>query len=94
MPIVHMTEDELARDVRAVLTKVRQGTEIVIEQNHQPIAVIKPSRTPGPGPRLSDLAKAYEAKLGYAPTPDDDFAADVQAGIDARRGPLDPPARD
>jgi hypothetical protein len=30
-----MTEDELARDVRAVLTKVRQGTEIVIEQNHE-----------------------------------------------------------
>ena len=31
------------------------------------------------------MAKAYEAKLGYAPIPDEDFAKDVQAGIEARR---------
>ena len=38
--------------------------------------------------KISDclaLAKHYEAKLGYAPVPDEDFAKDVQAAIDAHR---------
>jgi hypothetical protein len=52
-------------------------------------------RTPqGPGRKLSEciaLAKAYEQGLGYAPLPDADFAADVQAAIDSHREPLNPP---
>jgi antitoxin (DNA-binding transcriptional repressor) of toxin-antitoxin stability system len=35
------------------------------------------------------LAKDYEARVGYAPVPDPDFAKDVQAAIDAHRDPLD-----
>lgn len=31
------------------------------------------------------LARAYEAKLGYAPARDADFVKDVQDGIDAHR---------
>ena len=56
---------------------------------------LDPSQTVGPGRKLSEciaLAKAYEEKVGYAPVPDDDFAKDVQAGIDSRRDPLNPPA--
>jgi hypothetical protein len=34
------------------------------------------------------LAKAYEEKLGYAPVPDEDFARDVQEGIDSHRKPI------
>ena len=56
------------------------------------------TRTPqGPGRKLSEciaLAKAYEVELGYAPVPDADFAADVQAAIDAHLEPLKPPARE
>lgn len=55
-------------------------------------------KTPqGPGRQLSEciaLAKAYEEKLGYAPVPDADFAADVQAAVDAHLEPLKPPARE
>ena len=40
------------------------------------------------------MAKAYEAKLGYAPIPDEDFAKDAQAGIDARRDSFEPQAWD
>ena len=40
------------------------------------------------------LAKAYEAKLGYGPVADVDFAKDVQAGIDSRRDPFEPPSWD
>jgi hypothetical protein len=48
-----------------------------------------------PGRKLSEciaIAKAYKENLGYAPVPDPDFAADVQAVINAHREPLNPPA--
>ena len=55
-------------------------------------------RTPqGPGRKLSEciaIAKAYEKELGYAPVPDADFAADVQAAVDAHSQPLNPAACD
>src|ERR1041385_8429703 len=93
MSTVRITETELARDVHAVLEKVRQGVEVIVEQNHRPVAIIK---TPAaPGRKISEciaLAKAYEDKLGYRLVPDPDFAKDVQAAIDAHREPLDPPS--
>ena len=72
---VRITEDELARDTHAVLTKVQEGVEVIVEQDHRPVAVIKTPQ--GPGRKLSEciaLAKAYEARLGYAPIPDPEFA--------------------
>ena len=92
-----MSEAEVARDLHAVLAKVQQGVEIVIEQNHRPVALLKPSGSVRPGRKLNEciaLARAYEAKLGYAPLPDEDFAKDVQAGIDERRDTFEPPAWD
>jgi antitoxin (DNA-binding transcriptional repressor) of toxin-antitoxin stability system len=92
-----MSEAELARDLHAVLVKVQQGAEVVIEQDHRPIAVIKPTATVRPGRKLSEciaMARAYEERLGYAPIPDDAFAADVLAGIESRRDSLDPPPWD
>jgi hypothetical protein len=95
MSIVRITESELARDVHGVLEKVQQGVEIIVEQNHRPVAIIK---TPAaPGRKTSEciaLAKAYEEKLGYRPVADPDFAKDVQAAIDAHREPLHPPSWD
>jgi antitoxin (DNA-binding transcriptional repressor) of toxin-antitoxin stability system len=41
MAELHMTVAELARDVHAVLEKVRHGAEVIIEQDHRPVAVIK-----------------------------------------------------
>jgi antitoxin (DNA-binding transcriptional repressor) of toxin-antitoxin stability system len=93
MARVHITEDELARDTHTVLAKVQEGVEVIVEQDHRPVAVIKTPR--GPGRKISEciaLAKAYEAKLGYSPVPDHDFAKDVQAAIDAHREPLNPSA--
>lgn len=97
MPTVHMSEAEVARDLHAVLVKVQQGVEVVIEQDHRPVAVLKAPHHGGPGRKLSEcvaLAKAYEEKLGYAPIPDPDFARDVQAGIDLRRDSFEPPEWD
>lgn len=95
MGTVRITEAELARDIHAVLAKVREGVEVIVEQDHRPVAVIKTPR--GPGRKISEciaLAKAHEEQLGYAPTPDPDFAKDVRAAIDARREPFHPPAWD
>ena len=90
MATVRITEAELARDVRAVLEKIERGNEVVIErEDHRPVAVMK---QPQPvGRKISEcisLAKAYEEKLGYAPVPDEDFAKDVQAGIEAHQESL------
>jgi antitoxin (DNA-binding transcriptional repressor) of toxin-antitoxin stability system len=93
MTTVRITEAELARDLHAVLEKVRQGVEVIVEADHRPVAVIK--TPPRPGRMISEciaLAKAHEENLGYAPLPDPDFAKDVQAAIDAHREPLDPPS--
>ena len=95
MATVHMSEAEVARELHAVLAKVQQGVEVVIEQDHWPIAVLKSSMPARPGRKLNEciaLAKAYEAKLGFAPILDEDFAKDVQAGIDSRRDSFEPPA--
>jgi hypothetical protein len=95
MATVHITEVELARDIHAVLVKVQEGVEVIVELDHRPVAVIKKPK--GPGRKISEciaLAKAYEEKLGYAPVPDADFAKDVQAAIDAHREPLAPPEWD
>ncbi len=86
MAQVHMTEAELARDLHAVLEKVRQGVEIVVDRNDQPVAVIKPAQ---PVRRtLSDLirlAEQREKERGYAVTLDPDFAADVEEIVRARK---------
>jgi antitoxin (DNA-binding transcriptional repressor) of toxin-antitoxin stability system len=92
MAALHMTESEAAQDFHAVVERVREGVEIVIERDHRPVAVI---RTPASAGRSIDeaiaIADAFEAKLGYSPVPGPDFAKDVQEGIDAHREPLDPP---
>ncbi len=79
MAVLHITEAELARDVHAVLEKVQNGAEVVIEEHSRPIAVIKlPAQGPG---RLIDeciaLAEQRERERGYRVTLDPDFAADV-----------------
>jgi antitoxin (DNA-binding transcriptional repressor) of toxin-antitoxin stability system len=92
---VRITEAELAGDIHAVLAKVQVGAEVIVEQDQRPVAVIKALQ--GPGRKVGEciaLAKAYEKRLGHAPVPDPDFAKDVQAAIDGRREPLNPPSWD
>ena len=68
---------------------------MIVERDQNPVAIIR--RPEGPGRKLSDciaIAKAYEKNLGFAPVPDTDFAADVQAAVDAHRELLNPPSWD
>jgi hypothetical protein len=92
---VRITEADLVRDIHSVLAKVREGVEVIVEQDHHAVAIIK--MPPAPGRKIGEciaLAKAYEEKLGYAPIPGPDFAKDLQAAIDTHREPLNPPSWD
>ncbi len=85
-----MSEAEVAKDILNVLAKVRQGAEIVVELNHQPVAVLK---AVVPIHRKGSEILARMRKDSTA-TMDADFARDIQAAIDSHREPLDPRAWD
>ena len=87
MSTVRITETELARDVHAVLEKVQQGVEVIIEQNHRPVAVIKAS--PPAGRKISEVIAALEAS-GANAVLDEDFARDVKESIQTYREPWNP----
>ena len=73
----YMGLKKLARDLHAALAQVQQGVEIVIEQDHRPVAVLEPFASTRPGRKRSECivpARADEAKLGHAPVADEDFS--------------------
>ena len=90
MAQVHISEAELARDLHAVLEKVRQGLEVVVEHDHQAVAVLRPAVPPRR--KISEVL-ARMPKNSTA-TMDADFARDVEAAIEGHREPLEPPAWD
>ena len=89
MATLRMTEAELARDIHAVLAKVQNGTEIVVEQDHHPVAVI---RSPLPKGRLLSECIALAEARGSTVTLDEGFMEDVEEGIASRSQPWNPPS--
>jgi len=87
MAVLRITEAELARDLHAVLEKVQMGTEVIIEQNSHPVAVL---RAPEPCRRKLSEIVASPSEHSTA-TLDPDFAADVQEFIDSHRETLNTP---
>ena len=84
MAQVHMTEAELVRDIASVLDRVQSGTEVVIERNAKPVAVLR-----GAEPRRRRLSEILASLPEHSSaTIDPDFAADVQSFIDRHREPL------
>jgi antitoxin (DNA-binding transcriptional repressor) of toxin-antitoxin stability system len=89
MAVVHMTEAEVVKDIAAVLAQVRQGVEVIVEQDHRPVAIIK---TPhGTGRLLSECIAMAEAR-GSTVTLDEGFMKDVEEGIARRSQPWNPPS--
>jgi len=85
-----MTDVEVARNFAAVLEKVKQGTEVVVEHNHEPVAVLRPAVPPRR--KISEVL-ALMPKDSTA-VMDADFARDIEAAIESHREPLDAPAWD
>ena len=88
---VHMTADELARDLHGAIEKVKQGAEIIIERDGRPIAVLEAPKVKG---RLISEALADLKARGSNAVMDDDFARDIEEGIKAHREPWNPPSWD
>ena len=38
---VHISEAELIRDIRSILQRIQTGTEVIIERDAQPVAVLR-----------------------------------------------------
>ena len=91
MATVRITEAELARDLHAVLARVRQGVEVVVEQDNRPVALIK--TPPVAGRKISEVIAAMEAS-GANAVLDEDFARDVEEAIRLHNQPWNPPSWD
>jgi antitoxin (DNA-binding transcriptional repressor) of toxin-antitoxin stability system len=86
MAELHMTDAEVAENFAAVLEKVRRGVEVVVEHNHEPVAVLRPASPPRR--RVSEVL-AMMPKESTA-IMDAEFARDIEAAINSHREPLNP----
>lgn len=82
MAHVYMTDAEVTRDFGAVLEKLRQGADIVVERDRRPVAVI--SAVKGPGRPIDECIALAEAH-GSGGVLDESFAEDLKEIIGERR---------
>ena len=92
--VLRVTERDAVRDMAAILKQVERGTEVVVERDAHPVAVIRPAvsvrRTLA---ECIALATAHENETGQSPALDPDFAADVEEIIRNRKS-WNPPTWD
>jgi antitoxin (DNA-binding transcriptional repressor) of toxin-antitoxin stability system len=91
MGTLHISEAELARDLSAVLAKVEEGMEVVVERDHRPVATIRPPKRSG-RPISACIASARASASSV--TLDGDFGRDVEQGMRERSQPWNPPSWD
>ena len=91
MATVHMSEAEVARDLHAVLAKVQQGVEIVIEQDHRPVAVIRAQH--GSGRPITEILRDAKQRNSTV-TLDEDFGKDIEEIVASHQQPWTPPTWD
>jgi antitoxin (DNA-binding transcriptional repressor) of toxin-antitoxin stability system len=92
MMTVRITEAELARDLHAVLEKVQQGGEVIVErEDHRPVAVISsPHRSGRPITEILREARQRNSTV----TLDADFGKDLEEIIASHHQPWNPPSWD
>jgi antitoxin (DNA-binding transcriptional repressor) of toxin-antitoxin stability system len=91
MATVHMSDNEVTKNFAAVLDNIRKGIEVVVEQDHRPVAVIRsPKRSGRP---ISDCILSARVS-GSKITLDGGFARDVEEGIRDRQQSWNPPSWD
>lgn len=91
MAVLHITEAELARDVHAVLEKIQNGAEVIVERDARAVAVMKPAAQAG---RPIDECIALAKARGSGATLDDEFSKDLEEIINSHCEPFEPPAWD
>ncbi len=89
MATVRITEAELVRDVRAVLAKVQEGVEVIVEQDSRPVAVIRAAHRSGRP--ISEIVREAKERNSTV-TLDPDFGKDLEAVIASHQQPWTPPS--
>lgn len=89
MGTLRITEAELARDIHAILAKVQRGVEVVVEQDHRPVAVLRPLDRSGR--LISDILREARHRNSTV-TLDEDFGTDLEAIIASQQQPWNPPS--
>jgi antitoxin (DNA-binding transcriptional repressor) of toxin-antitoxin stability system len=91
MGTLHISDADLARDPYAVLARVEEGLEVIVERNHRPVATIRMPKRSG---RLISECIASAKASGSDVTLDGGFSKDVEVGIRERSQPWTPPSWD
>ena len=92
MATIHIPEAEAARNFAAVISQVRAGADVEIQDHGETIALVtRPTKRPG---RLLSEAIALAEARGSTATLDGGFEHDLMEFIDSHREPLEPPAWD
>jgi antitoxin (DNA-binding transcriptional repressor) of toxin-antitoxin stability system len=73
------------------MARVREGAEVIIENENSPVAILRPARAQV---RLLSESLRLAEEHGSTATLDPDFAHDVEAAIESHREPLTPPEWD
>ena len=89
MATVRITEAELARDIHAVLAKVREGAEVIVEEGNRTVAVIRPPHRSGRA--VSEILRQARERNSTV-TLDPDFGKDLEAIIASHQEPWNPPS--
>jgi antitoxin (DNA-binding transcriptional repressor) of toxin-antitoxin stability system len=92
MAVIHISEADAARDFASLMARVREGSEVVIENGARAVAIMRPA-DPRPGRLLSESIAAAEARDSKV-TLDKNFGRDLNDIIDNHLEPLDPPEWD
>jgi len=92
MATFHISEAEAARDFAAVMARVREGAEVVIESEALAVAVVRPPAKPR-GRLLSEAIAKAEAR-GSTVTVDEHFGRDVDEAIKSHPEPMNSPSWD
>ena len=89
---MRITEAELARFLHALLERVQQGSEVIVErEDHRPVAVISsPHRSGRPITEILREAKRRNSTV----TLDEDFGRDLEEIIASHGQPWNPPSWD
>jgi prevent-host-death family protein len=89
--VIHVSKAEAASNFSALLDRVSEGAEVIIEDDARPVAVLRPAE---PHVRLLSESIALAEAHGSTVTLDGDFGRDLEDIINSHREPLTPPAWD
>jgi antitoxin (DNA-binding transcriptional repressor) of toxin-antitoxin stability system len=90
MAVIHIPESEAVRDFAALLTRVRGGAEVIIDNGLHPVAIL---RAP------AAMSRSIEDCIAMLPADsraviDEAFADDLEAAVAAHPEALHPPEWD